>query len=1103
MKSSKNLATDAFTDAVETHLRTTYNANVTPRLIADWNLNRYVTPTANNVPSDDTEGFDVEAFPIESIIEPVRPTKGIIKARVNQAVVGDTYQNPHGAKFYIGDVEDTYKYWTSPYTTNSSGIFPSHTDGDTTVRPHVLYPKVMTTNKIVIKLENTWASPQAFDIRVSDTVGGTWSTISTSPPIANDGTITLYYNGTSWTSTRPEVLVTTGVAAIMIRVNSMTAGRLRDGSVMQYKTASYDLGNTQLWGALTTHSTTGANSSFNLISIEAHFEADLTERFISTSDDFEMADESQLYPIGTITSNQGNITLSNEDGIFNIENTSSPYYGIMEPNVEFNLEYIYTIDEIQHSVQGFKLLSGPWSAGDGTVDITLEDSSNWLKTVKPRSMAYEAKSATEIIWRLLDSVGFVDYEIDESDEVIEHVIPYFWTTGDETVWEILDTIAQQTQTAIYFDSNNKLQVRTRNAAFKDAKAVDWNLLGQNSGSSLADIISLEPSDDYEANKIEVKYKTTKWAVSRQGKPALEKVWEPDGEATVVRSSPLIQSIDSSSTMLHLSQSEVKIWPYKSKVNVEGEIIQYEGKRYLYYTGTNGATPNYVTVKDADELAKYNKKTPSAYRFKNGLTGGLSITERAVWNTEKFNHTVNANNWTTKLEVVNGGTGASSSGVGGFIFNRDRSTVTINTPSNMVDANDTFWAKRGDSADTGYKMYGTKMKFLDDGANTTQRGGFAFYVNGANENGYYVELSLSSTFGATERDSRSEVVIYSRNGSTYTNLAKGQAVAVGKDLFYEVDAYIKTSGAQDVISVWVNGLKVAEATTTAPTKQPEGGRVALYARGKSKIEYEYFYAVARNFQEPIDDFGFYDLKYGGVRGGMWEREVAYELKTRWKKIKKKKWTKETYRHNEYLFDEFGPYVHEVREFDVKFENGPVQYSYLFSTNDWYSTILEYTGNAFRAKFIVANTGRDHAILSGEDNLVYGGASAPVNQILTVLGRTLDIKDEESVKKENSSAIRSRGPIESELSGDWIQSKGMASSVATWMARHWSSGVDECTVEIYGNPLIEIGDVVDIDYTVKNMSPSTHKYFVVKTSNGFDGGISTTLTLRRVKTAIDIS
>lgn len=1103
MKKSKNLTTGVVSDDVKNHLRTTHNANATVRLIADWNLNRYVTPTADNVPAEDDEGFDIEAFPIESIIEPVRPTKGIIKARVNQAVVSNTYQDPYGAKFYIGSVDDSYKYWTSPYTTNGSGTFPLHTDGVTSVRPHVLYPEIMTTNKIVIKLENTWASPLSFDIRVRAIVGGTWATISTSPTIANDGTITLYFNGTSWVTTRPAVLVTTGVAAIMIRVDSLTSGRLRDGTVMKYNTASYDLSDTSMWGALTSHSTTGANSSFNLISIEAHYEADLTERLILPSDDFEMSDASQLYPIGTITSNQGSITLSNEDGIFNIENTSSPYYGIMEPNVEFNLEYIYTINGVQHSVQGFKLLSGPWSNSDGTVDIALEDSSSWLKTVKPRSIFYENKSATELIWRILDSVGFIDYEIGEDDEVIEHVIPYFWTTGDETVWEILDQIAQQTQTAIYFDSNNKLQVRTRSAAFRDAAAVDWNLLGQDSGSNLADIQSIEPTDDYEANKIEVKYKTTKWAVSRQGKPALEKVWEPDGEVTVVRSSPLVQTIDSSATQLHLSQSEVKIWPYKSKVNVEGEIIQYDGKRYLYYTGTNGNTPNYVTVKDADELAKYNKKTPSQYRFKNGLTGGLAITERAVWNTEKFNHTVNANNWTTKVEIISGGTGSSSAGVGGFIFNRSRSTVTIDTPSNMVDANDTFWAKRGNSADTGYKMHGTKMKFLEDGENTTQRGGFAFSVNGVDDNGYYIELSLSSTFRATERANRSEVVIYSRNGSSYTALDKGKAVAVGKGLYYEVDAYIKTVGGQDIISVWVNGLKVAEGTTTSPTKQPAGGRVALYARGKSKIEYEYFYAVARDFQEPVDDFGFYDLKYGGTRGGMWEREVSYQLKTRWKKIKKKKWKKETYKHNEYLFDEFGPYVHEVREFDVKFENGPVQYSYLFSTNDWYSTILEYTGTPFRAEFIVANVGRDHAILNGEDNLIYGGASAPVNQILTVLGRTLDIKDEESVKKENAAAIRSRGPIESELSGDWLQSKGMASSVARWMARHWSSGIDECTVEIYGNPLLEIGDIVDVDYVLKNMTPATHKYFVVKTSNEFDRGVSTTLTLRRVKTATDIS
>src|SRR3954467_13843429 len=103
------------TTAVSTELKTAYNLQAVPRLTIDWNWNKYVTPTADNVPSETVRFFDNETFPIETIYDPIRPSsKGILKARIGQAVVADQYQTPLAPKFYIGDDEDIYKYWTSP-----------------------------------------------------------------------------------------------------------------------------------------------------------------------------------------------------------------------------------------------------------------------------------------------------------------------------------------------------------------------------------------------------------------------------------------------------------------------------------------------------------------------------------------------------------------------------------------------------------------------------------------------------------------------------------------------------------------------------------------------------------------------------------------------------------------------------------------------------------------------------------------------------------------------------------------------------------------------------------------------------------------------------
>jgi hypothetical protein len=1105
MKKSTNLSTGVQSDAVRDAIRTSYNLNAVPRLTIDWNYNRYTNPTADNTPSEDTEGYDIDRFPIESIIHPLRPQKGAAKARVNEAVAADRYTKSTAPRFYVSDTDDVYKYWTSPYPTNGSGVFPNHTDGITTARPRVEYDRVVLASKIVIKLENTWASPNASQVRIKTSVGGTYSTIATNPTADEAaGIVTLYYTGSSWSTTKPLSPVMTSVAGIEYRVTSLKGGTKRDGNRMSYRVRSSS--NEADWG--TWHATTGANSSLNVIAIEAHLEQDLTNRLITVEDTFDMSDKSQLYPIGTITSNVGTLTLANDDGIFNVENETSLYYGLIEPNAEVNLEYIYTINGVQHSVQEFKMYINQWSSDDegGTTEVELEDYSKYLKEIKPNPFMVENKSSAEIVWRVLDSVGFVNYEIGLEDVVNNSRIPIFWTTGDDTVWEVLDQLAQATQTAIYFDENGTVQVQTREAAFRDSD-VDWNLLGQNDGLDLADIQSWSPESEYEANKIEVKYKSTKWKLNSLGKPAMSVVWQPDDTLTV-RSSQLLQPINDSSTELFIGQKEAVIWPYESKVTVDGEIIQYKGKTFVYYTYTEGTdgfgNPTYtapvrntVVAKSQEDYDNYNKMTPYEYRNRNNFTGGLVITERGVWNTEQKDHTVDINGWTTKMEL-NGAsdTPTSSTNPAGFSQNKKESTAVLNTPGAMNGAGDTFWAFRGGPASSGYKSYGTRFKFVNDKASTTQRAGISYQLSGARENGYYVEVRTSGSLSAADRQASNEVTVYSKTNGKYTVVANGAPVFIGQDIWYELDIYHSTTvGNSQRISVFLNGQLVARGTTDSSTAKSDSGRFGMFARGKTHAEFEYIYAVARPIVEPDNDYGFYDLKYGGVRGGQWQQEYVWETRTRRVKIRKHKWTKEEYKHNLYLFDEFGPYVHEVREFDVKFDPNPVRFSYLFNTNEWFSVVPEYTSNPFGAKFVIANTAREHAILNGEDNLIYAGASSGVNQVCVVLGQNLEISDEESVIKTNDSAIRARGEISSELSSDWIQSKEMATELAEWMSLHWSDSVDEAEVEIFGNPLLQVGDIVDVSYDRQDLYPSTHVYFVVGAKNSFENGISTTLTLRR--------
>jgi hypothetical protein len=166
-----------------------------------------------------------------------------------------------------------------------------------------------------------------------------------------------------------------------------------------------------------------------------------------------------------------------------------------------------------------------------------------------------------------------------------------------------------------------------------------------------------------------------------------------------------------------------------------------------------------------------------------------------------------------------------------------------------------------------------------------------------------------------------------------------------------------------------------------------------------------------------------------------------------------------------------------------------------TNDWQAIAPEYRSTPFGAKFILANTSRDNAVINGEDNLSFPGNT--VNQVLCVYGRVITQAEAAVSVAKNDSQIQRRGRIDTEIASKWIQTEAAAKALGDWITKHWGEAADEQQVQIFGNPMLEIGDVVAIEYAEKSMTTATHKYYVVSVSTAFDEGLTTTLTLRRVR------
>lgn len=1129
-----------------------------PEVTVDWNLNRYHDTRADNQPAEQDAGFDIELFPIESITLLNRPRKGINKARVGHSTISREYFDVSNgvdgglnARFYIADPDDDYKYWTSPKSAVGGVIplfnttnFPTSTsdpdieeypeltghDNLTSARPFVEYgtwsenidpdtgavsnknftASTVRANKIVIRLENTWASPNDFDVVITRASSTTTLSDETITGWEASGEIVLYWNGFSWSSNAdgPVADESTGfpltdeISKVQLVVRTLKGGYNLDGTPTMRKNGET--------GNLT--ATNGSDSFLDVIEIGAHLEADLTRWVINVDDTFDMADASNLYPLGTVTSNQGNVSLSNiyqfEDGswgqgLFAQENDDPriPWTPYLEANAEVTLKYAFYENEDSaepfEKVQQFVMYADNWQGqADESVTIPVSDFSKFFNEQMVPASMWENLKAPEIVWRVLDSVGFSDFQIDRGDRVAEHRISVFFTSGDQTVWEVLDELAKATQTAIYFDSYGVLQVKTRDYALSPLDGSVWTFQSNDTPDQKANIISLDQTNEFEPNSIKVIYQKTNWSAFNRGQPTMQKVWEPEDDTVVLRGTPLVRNLELKDTFLWIGADDVKVWPYEGLVQIQGEIIRYKGKQFVYYTGPNGGQRNTTTVTSDDEKQDVQRnKATKGYEYKSHFTGGLRIAkdgegflERGVWNTEVKRHPVDAEGYSVRHRV----NGTRRTDVAGFRHLKQESKVQLNTGKRFKDYKDLLVATRGQADDQPFFHYGTKFRFVKEQGRTHQCAGIVIHNNGASEDGYYIEFTPSKRLGGKERKERDEMIVYSRVNGKDKRLGK-RALAIGENIDYEVDVtYVNVpDSAAHRLQVWVNGKNCFNEKITGANRNAANGRFGLFARGKTKAQFEYLYAIRRQVPEPTDDFSFLDKVKRGYMGARWDREWVYQWKTYLRRVKKKS-RRARKRLNRQFFDEFGPIVHEIREYDVKFEPTPVLHSRLYMTNDWSGVALDYSADPFGAKFAVANTARFNAVMHGDDTLSFAGTGQSVNQVMTVLGRPLVIEEAEEFLAENTDQIRARGKIESDLSSQWIQSKAMARDIAEWIRNNFTYGNDNINVEVFGNPLIQVGDVVRIEYPEKHLSGD---YFVLGVKNAFTNGITTTLDLRR--------
>lgn len=238
-------------------------------------------------------------------------------------------------------------------------------------------------------------------------------------------------------------------------------------------------------------------STFDLIEMSPRLVADLSEKTTQYSIDKIASDIGNTgIPVGQLLASTGSITLFDYDQSLNEYNgivasngniTGSLISDISSKNLQFKF-YEQLIDDraypavVDHFVpiktmyvDGFPEIS----TTDRMVTIKLRDLLFHFESIVAPSLLLKNVSVSYAVATMLDNIGFSNYKFYRNAGETEDKIPYFFVAPDTTVAQVLNDIAQSTQTSMFFDEENNLILMSRNYIMPKVaeRATDLTLYG--------------------------------------------------------------------------------------------------------------------------------------------------------------------------------------------------------------------------------------------------------------------------------------------------------------------------------------------------------------------------------------------------------------------------------------------------------------------------------------------------------------------------------------------------------------------------------------------------------------------------------------------------
>lgn len=1068
-------------------------------------------------------------FPITSIIDPRRPRLSGVQYMIDSdPSVVETLKSGVGSykkyssskdfssRLYFSSTQLPYKYWVSPKASSTGAL----TNCTLTVDYPIL--KTAAANKITVKFETAHSKPTEWTLKITN-AAGVETTVHTGTTCPDNGVFNIYYNGASWTSSEWDAGNPIDVTKIKLEVTKISV----------------------------------PGGFLGVIEVAAKYVIDVTDRVESFNISANSSDKVDgLVPVGDVTANSISLNLNAYDKVYeNYDKINSfnknkinlyknvillPYVKVDYEIVKLGTFYIdsYKVDEF------------------GIIDIVGLDGARELQYIKPPDIVTTEMSSVAIIRRLLDSVGFTNYKFNLADTDTSTITPFHWYTNKEkTVWQHIQDLCKDTQMVAIFDQNDVLQFYPRDYIFSKTRGVQASFRygtkvvgsGQNAETRLPNISSMSIQNVPSVKAIKVLYSpqlSSSYLMNADhlytspvvtlGAAALtanllpvapaegtvgEEDYAPNG---CVYLQPVV-----------ISGEAKQLYSFSGYLVIEKEVIEYDAIRYEYQDAED-LTAKYIWITSEADVQKFQGLAkPNTFK----PTGKYRIKARNVFDvikstdTDSLTHKVDTDSlaaewegrkWTSKdgsftqpdpsvftlkeIEVKKDDAGKYVSNTNNLLNSIPRSMMTIFAPNatekdnpdpalpkipvpNEVYSIATTSAKflSGESFAIGTNMY---FPLLIDPVSQKATGnqktisGIAFSLSADNKSGYLLTIGTSQNANVDKnyRDVNFYKIVDGKpvkmttsqketDGTIITNINGGEFYRVDIKANYSIPENGTTKAL--ALKISINNKIIAIVDTSPLTITEKVGLLSL--QGISSFDYIYTTSISKEEFLSKDDYNLYRGFLGGESSVI--KTFGDFIFNQGKPIESVSWLKE-----------FGPVARELRRITTRYSSpGFPRYAQLVNNQD--VTIVGSSFSPFALDtFVMNNTGAFTSLANGREKqfIVVGDFITSSDQFEYMDPNLTDAEKQEQVGFEST----------------WIQKQDEAKELAEWMSQQWSKQQRVLTMQTFINPLIQVGDVIEVSYpdnkiySSEDTPPSGYtasKFVVLSIDNTYDNSSPPTTSI----------